>query len=117
MQVYGYEDDFLAELMLPEGSHRREEDKSFALLNRDMFQNRAEHINVEQSVSLDKPFSVQLYNLSNVVWVNWCATKIQVRPLGLAQVSPTLHAQMCLYLHAIYPRSDPRGNHFHRRRT
>lgn len=82
LQVYGYEDDYLAELMLPEGSHRREEDKSFALLHRDMFQNRVEHINAGHVVSSDKPFSVQLYDLkNNLVWVNWCAAKLKVRLL------------------------------------
>ena len=83
--------------MLPEGSHRREEDKSFALLHRDMFQNRVEHINIGLPSSSGNKFSVQLYNLKNVVWVNWCAAKIEVRVLSgdddeAAKVSAKFHA-------------------------
>ena len=93
--------------MLPEGSHRREEDKSFALLHRDMFQNRVEHINIGSPLSFGDQFSVQLYNLSNVVWVNWCAAKIQVRLLSGnndegANVSPKFPNSLSLSRHILF---------------
>ena len=129
LQVYGYEDDYLAELMLPEGSHRREEDKSFALLHRDMFQNRVEHINAGHAVSSGTPFSVQLYDLkNNLVWVNWCAAKLKVRLLeggdvlggdddDTAKVSQTNHWQMFSCLHSIHQLLEPFGNRFYWRQA